>query len=150
MIRSESEYEQALVRLQQEKQRIAAQKRELKGLGLSPAEIKRATDPVRSFHLQLADEVRQYERLKQGDITQIANLRGLGPLLVSLRIARGLTQRQLAEKLETHESQVSRDERNEYHGVTLERAARILEALGAKIRIQASIPGKPNGREAVA
>jgi hypothetical protein len=33
-----------------------------------------------------------------------------------------------------HETQVSRDERNEYRGITLERAARILEALGAEIR----------------
>jgi hypothetical protein len=33
-----------------------------------------------------------------------------------------------------HETQVSRDERNEYHGITLERAARILEALGADVR----------------
>jgi transcriptional regulator with XRE-family HTH domain len=36
---------------------------------------------------------------------------------VALRIATGLTQRQLAETLGVHESQVSRDERNEYHGI---------------------------------
>ena len=28
-----------------------------------------------------------------------------------------------------HESQVSRDERNEYHGITVDRASRILDAL---------------------
>jgi hypothetical protein len=32
-----------------------------------------------------------------------------------------------------HESQVSRDERNEYHNVTVERAARILDALNAEV-----------------
>ena len=32
-----------------------------------------------------------------------------------------------------HESQVSRDERNEYHNITLERAARIIEVLGVKV-----------------
>ena len=31
------------------------------------------------------------------------------------------------------ESQVSRDERNEYHGVTLDRAQRILDALQEKL-----------------
>ena len=45
---------------------------------------------------------------------------------------RGMSQRQLAERLDVHESQVSRDERNEYHGVTVERASRILDAMGAE------------------
>jgi transcriptional regulator with XRE-family HTH domain len=45
-----------------------------------------------------------------------------------------VSQRELAERLGIHESQVSRDERNEYHGVTVERANRILEALGVKLR----------------
>jgi hypothetical protein len=32
-----------------------------------------------------------------------------------------------------HESQVSRDERNDYHGITVERAARVLEAPKVKM-----------------
>jgi hypothetical protein len=35
--------------------------------------------------------------------------------------------RELARRLGVHETQVSRDERNEYFGITLERAAKILE-----------------------
>jgi len=31
------------------------------------------------------------------------------------------------------EAQVSKDERNEYHGITVEKAQRILEALGIKL-----------------
>jgi len=134
MIHSEKEYKEAVERIGQEKQRLARQKAELKAMGLDPAEIKRAVDPMLSFHQQLAEEVQGYERLKRGEFEEIGNLRGLGQLLVSLRIARGLTQRQLAEKLGVHETQVSRDERNEYHGITLERAARILDALGAEVR----------------
>ncbi len=103
-------------------------------MGLTPAEIKRAIDPVRSFHLQLEEEVQSYERLKRGQFDDLSNLRGLGHLLISLRIARGLTQRQLAERLGVHESLVSRDERNEYHGIALDRAARILDALDAELR----------------
>ncbi|MGA2447310.1 MAG: helix-turn-helix domain-containing protein [Polyangiaceae bacterium] len=56
-----------------------------------------------------------------------------GPSL-ALRIALGLTQRELAERLEVHESQVSRDGRNEYHGMTVDRASWILDALGVKLR----------------
>ena len=42
-----------------------------------------------------------------------------GHLLISLRIAKGISQRELAKRLNVHESQVSRDERNEYFGITL-------------------------------
>lgn len=134
MIRNEKEYREAVERIRQEKDRLARQEVELKTMGLGPAEIKRALDPMRSFHQQLEEEVASYERLKRGEFDEVLNLRGLGQLLVSLRIARGLTQRQLAEKLGVHETQVSRDERNEYHGITLERAARILEVLGVEVR----------------
>ena len=53
---------------------------------------------------------------------------------MALRIAKGLTQRELAEHLGVHQSQVSRDERNEYHGITLERARRILHAMNVDVQ----------------
>jgi ribosome-binding protein aMBF1 (putative translation factor) len=134
MIRNETEYKEAVERLGAEEQRLAAYEAELVKLSLSPEEIKRALDPVRSFHEQLKEEAAGYERLKRGEFTDLQNFRGLGGLLVALRIALGLTQRELAERLEVHESQVSRDERNEYHGITVERAGRILDALGVELR----------------
>ncbi len=48
---------------------------------------------------------------------------------MTLRIARGITKRELAERLGVRESQISRDERNDYHGITVERATEVLEAL---------------------
>jgi hypothetical protein len=42
-----------------------------------------------------------------------------------------------------HETQVSRDERNEYHGITIERAAKILEALDVEIRIGVNMKERP-------
>ena len=89
---------------------------------------------MESFHLQLQEEVTSYERLKRGEYEDLENLRGLGHLLVSLRITRGITQRELASRLDVHESQVSRDERNEYHGVSVDRVTKVLEALGAQLR----------------
>jgi ribosome-binding protein aMBF1 (putative translation factor) len=133
MIRNDKEYKEAVERVRQEKRRLAAQKAELKGMGLGPDQVKRALDPMSSFRQQLQEEVQAYERLKRGRFDDLLNLRGLGQLLVSLRIARGLSQRELAERLGVHETQVSRDERNEYHNITLERAARVLEALGVEV-----------------
>jgi len=140
MIRNENEYREAVQRLADEKQRIAHQKTELEKMDLAPDEVKRVLDPMRSFHLQLQEEVESYERLKRGEFEEIHNLRGLGHMLIALRIARGISQRQLAERLDVHESQVSRDERNEYHGITLDRAVRVLDALGVQLRSKVEVP----------
>lgn len=133
MIRNENEYQEAVRRLQEEKKRLDEHRTRLLETGLSSDEIKRALDPFRSFHEQLAEEVESYERLKRGDIAEMQNLHGLGYTLVALRIALGMTQRELAQKLGVHETQVSRDERNEYHGISVERVSRILDALGVRL-----------------
>lgn len=133
MIRNETEYRKAAERIKEEAARIEAQKAELEAMGLTPDQITRATDPLVSFHLQLVEEVDNYERLKRGEFDPVMNLGGLGILLISVRIAKGISQKELAGRLGVHESQVSRDERNEYHGITLERAQRVLDALGVQV-----------------
>lgn len=133
MIRNETEYQEAVRRLGEEAKRLADHEARLKAMKLAPDEVKRALDPLRSFHMQLAEEVESYERLQRGDVGELTNLHGLGRMLVALRIALGFTQRELAERLGVHESQVSRDERNEYHGITVERVSRILDALGVQL-----------------
>lgn len=147
MIRNETEYQEAATRLREERERLAQHRARLEEMGLSSDEVKRALDPLRSFHEQLAEEVDSYERLRRGELGEIHNLHGLGRTLVALRIALGMTQRHLAEKLEVHESQVSRDERNEYHGITVERASRILDALGVDLRSAFTEPLSPRGSE---
>ena len=145
MIRSESEYQAAVKRLDEESQRLKEQQLKLKELKLTKEEMKRAMDPLRSFHEQLLEEVSSYDRLKRGEFDEIQNFFGLGRMLVAVRIAQGVSQRELAERLGVHESQVSRDERNEYSGITVERANRILEALQVEIRTQVTSVGG-NGR----
>lgn len=139
MIRNEAEYQEASKRLAEEIQRFAEHKKRLKAEGLRDVEIKRVIDPLESFHLQLKEEVDAYERLKRGEFEELENLRGLGHLLITSRIVQGLSQRELARRLDVHESQVSRDERNEYFGITLERAVKILDALNVRLRTQVAI-----------
>ena len=145
MIRNDVEHKNAVARIKAEKERITTLREELVASGLGSEVVKRAIDPLQSFHLQLVEEVEAYERLQRGDFGEFINLHGIGRLLISLRIYRGLTQRDLANKLGVHESQVSRDERNEYHGITLSRATRIMEILGAKLlsKVQSVEPPEP-------
>jgi len=147
MIHNEHEYNEAIDRLESEKARLREQESSLREMGLDDEQVKRALDPMRSFHEQLREEVESYERLRRGDIVEMENLSGLGQLLVMLRIARKMSQKELAEKLGVDPSQVSRDERNEYRGVTLERAMRILDALGARIRTKVEMDD-PDSRNA--
>ena len=139
MIRNETEYQQASARLAAERNRLADHRTRLKEAGLNDEEIKRVVDPMESFHLQLQEEVDSYERLKRGEFEDLDNLRGLGHLLISVRIAQGISQRELAKRLNVHESQVSRDERNEYFGITLERAVKILDALDVRLHTKVEI-----------
>jgi ribosome-binding protein aMBF1 (putative translation factor) len=87
----------------------------------------------------LQEEVESYERLRRGEFDDLDNLRGLGHLLIATRIAQGISRRELARRLGVHESQVSRDERNEYFGITLERAAKVLDALNVRLHSKVEI-----------
>lgn len=133
MIRNRSELEKAKARITAEKNRLEQMRKGLIAEGLKPKEVKRALDPMTSFHLQLVEEVKAFERLQRGEFDDFTNLQGIGRLLISLRIYRGLSQRDFAARIGVHESQVSRDERNEYHGITVGRVMMILDVLGAKV-----------------
>ena len=140
MIRSEAEYKRAVTRLREEEEHITAHKNSLHEEGYTAEQIKRAVDPLLSFHLQLQDEIESYERLRRGDLGELSNLHGFGVKIIGLRIALGLTQKEFAQKLGVSEPQVSRDERNEYHGITVERASYILDALGVVMRSKFNEP----------
>lgn len=132
MIRTERDYQAALTCSKGDQVFATQQRRAFANAGLTPEQIEVAMAPTLAFHAQLQEEIQWYERVKGGDVEPITSLTQIGRFLVAVRIARGLTQRELAARLGVDESQVSRDERNEYHGVTVERAQRVLEALGAR------------------
>ena len=136
MIRNEKEYREAIDRLEQDDKVIELQRQKLNELPLSEEEIDRALSPMLSFRAQLNEEVEWYERARRRDFEVSQDIRDIGKTLIALRIANGLSQKELAERLEVSEAQVSRDERNEYHGIGLDRVQRILEAMGETISFQ--------------
>lgn len=136
MIRTEKEYQDVLKRIANDKEVMKKQEERLKTLGLKGTDLKKAMEPITSFHLQLIEEAKWYEQVKSGHFRPTEYVDQIGSLLIGLRIHKGLTQKQLAEFLGVPESQVSRDEKNEYHGITVERAQKVLEALKAAIEIR--------------
>ena len=75
MIRNETVYQEVSARLAEERSRLDDYRSRLKEAGLSEEEIKRVTDPMKSFQLQAQEEVESYERLKRGDVEEFDNLR---------------------------------------------------------------------------
>jgi DNA-binding Xre family transcriptional regulator len=140
MIRTETDYRRSLERLEEGAKYLELQRKQFKELGLKRDEIERAMGPTLSFHEQIKEELELYERMRRGDLGTLTSLTGIGYWLIGLRIAKGWTQKELAEALGVSEAQVSRDETNEYHGITLERAQRILETMGLQFRLEVEMP----------
>jgi transcriptional regulator with XRE-family HTH domain len=129
MIRTESEYRRTLARLEQNKKQLEAQHQFFLQDGLTPAEANRALMPLLSFQAQLEEELELYNRLRRGELPKLHSLSDIGQWLIGVRIAQGLSQKELALKLGVSEQQVSRDERNEYHSITTDRAQAILDVM---------------------
>lgn len=140
MIKTENEYVGAVARLRQDEEVIAEQIKTMEGLGLTPEQIDYASMPARSFHEQLKEEVEVYEKMRRGDFEPISNLEHIGHLLIGLRVCLNLSQSDLATKLGVSQAAVSKDERNEYHGITVGKAQRILEAMGVRITLALAEP----------
>lgn len=140
MIRTDQEYKEAVKRRESEKAQIADYRKQLLDQGLSEEMIEKAIQPYESFRLQLVEEIEGYERIKRGVINDTYNLAGIGQRLIGIRIYLGISQRELSKRLGVHESQVSRDEKNEYHGITVERVEGILTALGVSMKSSFEVP----------
>lgn len=100
-----------------------------------------AEDPVdRHTYRELADEVdaeiQEYLRIRSGEQRTFAldSVDALAEALIKARVAAGLTQRELAERLEVSEQMVQRDEAGAYENATLSRLADISNALGYGLR----------------
>lgn len=140
MIRSEKEYQNVLDRLEKERELIEKQKKHFKELGHTEEEIERLLQPMISFHSQLEEEVEAYDEMKRGNLGTLYDFVNIGRWLIGVRIALGLSQKEFAEELGVSEAQVSRDENNEYHGITVEKANRILNTFHVQFRAEIDKP----------
>ncbi len=102
-------------------------------------------DAVRGQADDLRAEIEEYELLSSGTVEsfEAASLSELATLLVKARIARGWTQRQLAESLGVAEQQVQRYESTGYRSASLARICDVASALGVLVSERAVL-GNPN------
>ena len=138
MLRSEHEYRDAVAAIERlEQDTIPAARARGAQEGMTAENVDELGMELELRLADLKDQTSNYERIRSGDLSMFRHVEQLGELLIAARIAKGWTQREFAQHLEVHETQVSRDERNTYHAITPERLHRICEVLGLQLHLNA-------------
>ena len=83
---------------------------------------------------QLEDELREYDQVKSGELTlpHVERLNQIAPFIAKVRIAKGVSQTELARRLGVSKQVISRYEESDYQTVAIARLQEILDAIGIK------------------
>jgi HTH-type transcriptional regulator / antitoxin HipB len=102
---------------------------------LHPRQVVGWTNSYNLTIRQLKQELAEYEQLKSGNIVTfvLGSLNDLPTTLIKARIAAGLTQKDLADKIGVREQQIQRYEANHYNSASFDRLRSIAVALNIEI-----------------
>ncbi len=111
---------------------------------LHPLLRKAARDRLQSQADELREEIAAYEKLREGKETRFEfdSIAQLAEGLIKARIARHLTQRELAESLNLKEQQIQRYEATMYESAPLKRIEAVAVALSVRktVTMDVSMP----------
>ncbi len=135
MIKSDAQRERTLVQIEGFRKALAQAEQQMSG--------KRAATVRASYESmirQLEDEIREYDQLKAGQFTlpPVGRLDQIAPSIVKMRIARGVSQTELARRLGVSKQVISRYEESDYQTVAVATLQEILDAIGVKTLITLS------------
>lgn len=133
MIKNERQYR--ITRAQTEKFTQAlhrATERRTAESGIHPLLRKAQEDAIRSQLDDLRAELAEYESLIAGKaaVQRVKSLEDLPRALIRARIAHGLSQKELAQRLGMKEQQIQRYEATEYASASLARVLEVARCLG--------------------
>lgn len=140
MIKNERQYR--VTKAQAERFTKALRNLDAGGPDRSEVTSRLLTVQKEALQSQLSDlegDIQEYEALKAGNFAfeQLEDISELPRLLIRARIASGLSQRGLADRLGLKEQQIQRYEANDYASASFTRIREIVSALGV---------GASNGR----
>lgn len=103
---------------------------------------KAERESLESQLTELRVQVEEYEALKEGQqaVLELDSLEALPCALIKARIAAGLTQKDLAERLGIKEQQVQRYEDTEYASASFARLLEVSRAIGVQVREEVLLP----------
>lgn len=146
MIKNDKQLKHAQARLKEVRREIDELERQYSGLQL---DIFRT--PLVQEKEKREEEIEEYLQLRElsleeavvGPLKKPTLLGNVGELLAKLRIAAGLTQQELAERLDWHQSNLSRFESEYYSGQTVAKIIEYATSLGVWLHITPSLTEGP-------
>ncbi len=135
MIKSDAQRERTVAQIEGFRQALAKVEQET-----STRRFKAVRESYESMIQQLEDELREYHQLRSGELTlpHVERLDQVAPFIAKIRIAKGVSQTELARRLGVSKQVISRYEESEYQTVAIGRLQEILDAIGVKTLVTLS------------
>lgn len=141
MIKNERQYR--ITRTQAEKfaQALAQIEQTRSDAGVHPLLRQAEREAIQSQLESLQREIGEYEDLREGKerVFVSHSFDELPAALIKARIAAGLSQKDLAERLGVKEQQVQKYEATDYTSASLERVRAVIRALGVTVKEEVSL-----------
>jgi HTH-type transcriptional regulator/antitoxin HigA len=135
MIKSDAQRERTVAQIEGFRQALAKVEE-----GTPGKRSKAVRGSYESMIRQLEGELHEYDELKSGELTlpHVERLDQIAPFIAKIRIAKGVSQTELARRLGVSKQVISRYEENEYQTVAMARLQEILDAIGIKTLVTLS------------
>lgn len=134
MIKNERQYR--ITKAQAKKFREAIEAFDKKTTETHPLLAKAQRDALESQLAELNAQLEEYVKLRSGRLRRLkkSSFQNLPIELIRARIARGLTQKDLARKLGLKEQQIQRYEETDYASASLSRLNEVIKALDINVK----------------
>ena len=134
MIKNERQY--LITKAQAKKFKEAIVAFDNRATGTHPLLAKAQREALESQLAELKLQIDEFEKLRSGKIKRLkkSSFENLPIELIRARIAKGLTQKDLAGKLGVKEQQIQRYEETDYASASLSRINEVIKALDIKIK----------------
>lgn len=136
MIKTQKEYDQALVQYQNNAELIDQTKNELAKEGLDADQIQRALQGICAKNADLKADLDWYQDAINGRFAKYA-FTDAGKLAIAMRIFKKMTQKELAEKIGMTPGNFSRLEANQYFSANKSTFEKVFEALEYQVSLSA-------------
>ena len=135
MIKNERQYKFTKTQVERFERTLAElRSRNPEDTGLHPLVAKAQEDAVSGQIVDLKEELQMYESMKAGTfpLEQLEVVSELSRMLIGARIAQGISQKELAERIGLKEQQIQRYEATDYASASLGRIMEVVSGLKAK------------------